>query len=57
MKVASFLFAVLFAASLTFAQSDMASRNTKGDPVPADTIPPQNFPFPTAFNFNYAGVP
>ncbi|NUM69654.1 MAG: hypothetical protein HUU43_02305, partial [Ignavibacteriaceae bacterium] len=57
MKVASFLFAVLFAASLTFAQSEMAPRNSKGDPIPADTIRPQNFPYPTAFNFNYSTVP
>ncbi len=56
MKIASFLFVLLFAATVTFAQSDMAPRNPKGELVPADTIPPQGFPFPTAFNFNYSTI-
>ena len=56
MKIASLFFVFLFAASLTFGQSDLAPIKPVVGGVQMDTIPPVGFPLPTQFNFNYAGV-
>ncbi|NUN08948.1 MAG: T9SS type A sorting domain-containing protein [Ignavibacteriaceae bacterium] len=61
MKLFSLLFLFFFAASMTFAQMDLAPKDPIGGETPGgityDTIPPVGFPFPTVFNFNYSLVP
>lgn len=61
MKLFSVLLLFFFATSLSFAQMDYAPKDPIGGETPGvityDTIPPVGFPYPTVFNFNYAGVP